>query len=35
MKDTLIIIPTYNNAGTLENVLERCQAQGLPILVVD
>ena len=35
MKDTLIIVPTYNNAGTLENVLQRCRAQGLPILVVD
>ena len=35
MKDTLIIVPTYNNACTLENVLQRCRAQGLPILVVD
>ena len=35
MKDTLIIVPTYNNAGTLENVLQRCRAQGLPVLVVD
>lgn len=35
MSDTLVVIPTYNNAGTLENVLLRCQTQGLPILVVD
>lgn len=35
MIDTLIIVPTYNNAGTLENVLQRCLKQGLPVLVVD
>ncbi len=35
MKDTLLIVPTYNNAGTLEEVLVRCQRQGLPLLVVD
>jgi glycosyltransferase involved in cell wall biosynthesis len=35
MSDTLIIVPTYNNAGTLENVLQRCLKQGLPVLVVD
>ena len=35
MSDTLVIIPTYNNAGTLENVLQRCLDQGLPVLVVD
>lgn len=35
MSDTLVIIPTFNNAGTLENVLQRCLAQGLPVLVVD
>ena len=35
MSDTLIIVPTYNNAGTLENVLQRCLEQGLPVLVVD
>ena len=35
MKDTLLIVPTYNNAGTLEEVLVRCQKQGLPLLVVD
>lgn len=33
--DTLILIPTYNNAGTLTNVLERALSQGLPVLVVD
>ena len=35
MTDTLVLIPTYNNAGTLENVLRRALAQGLPVLVVD
>ena len=35
MNDTLLIVPTYNNAGTLEEVLVRCQRQGLPLLVVD
>lgn len=35
MSDTLVIIPTFNNAGTLENVLQRCLAQGLPVLIVD
>jgi len=35
MNDTLVIVPTYNNAGTLENVLRRCLDQGLPVLVVD
>lgn len=35
MNDTLVIIPTYNNAGTLEDVLLRCLKQGLPLLVVD
>ena len=35
MSDTLVIVPTYNNAGTLENVLTRCLEQGLPVLVVD
>ena len=35
MNDTLLIVPTYNNAGTLEEVLVRCQKQGLPLLVVD
>ena len=35
MSDTLILVPTYNNAGTLKNVLERCLEQGLPVMVVD
>ena len=35
MSDTLIIIPTYNNAGTLEDVIRRCLAQSLPVLVVN
>ncbi|MBO4624015.1 MAG: glycosyltransferase family 2 protein [Bacteroidales bacterium] len=35
MSDTLVIVPTYNNAGTLEDVLRRCLAQNLPVLVVD
>ena len=35
MTDTIVIIPTYNNAGTLQDVLERTLAQGLPVVVVD
>ena len=35
MTDTVVIIPTYNNAGTLGDVLERTLAQGLPVIVVD
>lgn len=35
MNDTLILIPTYNNAGTLEGVVRRALAQGLPVMVVD
>ena len=35
MNDTLILIPTYNNAGTLEDVVRRALAQGLPVLVVN
>ena len=35
MNDTLILVPTYNNAGTLKNVLQRSLEQGLPVLVVD
>lgn len=35
MNDTLVLIPTYNNAGTLEDVVRRALAQGLPVLVVD
>lgn len=33
--DTIVLIPTYNNAGTLEDVVRRTLAQGLPVLVVD
>ena len=33
--DTIIIIPTYNNAGTLADVVKRSLGQGLPVLVVD
>ena len=33
--DTIIIIPTYNNAGTLADVVRRSLATGLPVLVVD
>lgn len=33
--DTLILIPTYNNAGTVGDVVRRAQATGLPVLVVD
>lgn len=33
--DTLILIPTYNNAGTLGDVVRRSQATGLPVMVVD
>lgn len=33
--DTLILIPTYNNAGTVGDVVRRCLATGLPVLVVD
>ena len=33
--DTLILIPTYNNASTVENVARRALATGLPVLVVD
>ena len=35
MTDTVVIIPTYNNAGTLQDVLERTLAQGLPVALVD
>lgn len=35
MTDTVVIIPTYNNAGTLRDVLDRTLAQGLPVVVVD
>jgi len=30
-----LILPTYNHAGTLIDVLERAEALGLPLLVVD
>ena len=33
--DTVILIPTYNNAGTLADVVRRALRQGLPVLVVD
>ncbi len=35
MTDTVVIIPTFNNAGTLKDVLSRTLAQGLPVVVVD
>lgn len=31
----IVVAPTYNNAGTLEAVLQRIEAQGLPIIVVN
>ena len=34
-EDTLVLIPTYNNAGTLEDVVRRSLAQGLPVMVVN
>lgn len=33
--DTVILIPTYNNAGTLADVVRRALQQGLPVMVVD
>lgn len=33
--DTVILIPVFNNAGTVGNVISRALATGLPILVVD
>lgn len=33
--DTVILIPTYNNAGTLADVVRRALHQGLPVMVVD
>ena len=35
LADTVVIIPTYNNAGTLADVARRALKQGLPVLVVD
>lgn len=31
----VVVIPTYNNAGTVKDVVERVQAIGLPVLVVN
>lgn len=31
----VVVIPTYNNAGTLVNVVERVAAIGLPVIVVN
>ena len=35
LPDTVILIPTYNNAGTLADVVQRALAQGLPVMVVN
>ncbi len=35
MSDTVILIPTYNNAGTVADVVSRAILQGLPVMVVD
>lgn len=35
MTETVVIIPTFNNAGTLKDVLSRTLAQGLSVVVVD
>ncbi|MBR1510959.1 MAG: glycosyltransferase family 2 protein [Bacteroidales bacterium] len=35
MTDTLVLIPTYNNAATLADVVSRSLSQGLPVMVVD
>ena len=35
MSDTCILIPTYNNAGTIAGVVRRALAQGLSVIVVD
>ena len=32
---TLILIPTYNNAGTVSDVVRRALAQALPVLVIN
>ena len=34
-EDICVIVPTYNNAGTLKDVLTRALAQGLPVIVVN
>ena len=33
--NTVILIPTYNNAGTLSDVVGRALRQGFPVMVVD
>ena len=35
MSDTCILIPTYNNAGTIAGVVRRALDQGLSVIVVD
>ena len=30
-----VIVPVYNNAGTLAGVVEACRARGFPVIVVD
>lgn len=35
MTDTLVLIPTYNNAATLADVVSRGLSQCLPVMVVD
>ena len=34
IQDTCVVIPTYNNAATILDVVERAQQQGLPVIVV-
>lgn len=34
-EDSCVIIPTYNNAGTILDVVTRALAQGLPVIVVN
>lgn len=33
--DCCVLIPTYNNAGTVADVVARARAQGLPVAVID
>ena len=35
ISEVCVIIPTFNNAGTVGDVARRSQAQGLPVIVVD
>ena len=35
MPGTVVVIPTYNNSGTLYHVLDRTLEQGLPVIVVN